>query len=626
MKRALLPVAIAAVVTGLQGSEVAERPSQPRNLATSQPLSEVPADLRQLAGQIEAFPRGKGKEPESKRLAKFFDLYWAASMRESPDYATYIGYPGVGDRLPDWSEGAADFSRRLGQLELAALASIDSARLTPAEQLNYDLLRRQFNQAIESERFRGGGSLVTHMNNGITAGLGLLAYMPTVTVKDYEDMLARLRGFPRMVDQGIARLEKGLKLGVTPPRVTLGRAAENVLAFIADDPLKGDVLEPFTRIPETIPAPERERLQKTAVEIYRTQDVPALRKLHDYLATTYVPNARESIAVSALPDGKARYAFLLRSYTTTNLTPEEIHALGLSEVKRIRAEMDKVMASTGFKGTFEEFSTFLRTDPRFFYDKPEDLVAGYRDVAKRIDPELVKLFGHLPRLQYGVKPMTQGSATAPSALYSNGTAAGGRPGWMLINTFDLKARPKWAMESLTAHESVPGHHLQYSLAEEIEDLPEWRRWDVYPVFSEGWGLYAETIGGELGLYKDPYAKYGQLTNEMWRAIRLVVDTGLHAMGWTREETVRYCRANAAKTDREIENEVNRYITNPGGVPAYKIGELKIRELRTYAEKELGQAFDIRAFHDEILGGGQLPLDLLETRVRSWVARQKQVRR
>jgi uncharacterized protein (DUF885 family) len=286
--------------------------------------------------------------------------------------------------------------------------------------------------------------------------------------------------------------------------------------------------------------------------------------------------------------------------------------------------MEKVKEQTGFKGTWDEFLTFLRTDPRFFYTTREDLLQGYRDIAKRIDPELSKLFGHLPRLTYGVKPMSksQGTATAPSALYGNGTAATGRPGWMLINTFDLKARPKWAMESLTAHESVPGHHLQYSIAEEIGELPEWRRWDVYPVFSEGWALYAETIGGELGLYQDPYSKYGQLTNEIWRAIRLVVDTGLHAMGWTREETIRYCRANAAKTDREIENEVDRYITSPGGVPAYKIGELKIRELRTFAEKELGERFDVRAFHDEILGGGQLPLDLLEKNVRKWVGERK----
>lgn len=588
--------------------------------------AEIPPDLLELANRVEAFPLGKGKQPESTRLATFFDLYWDAAMRQAPDFATYVGYPGVGDRLPDFSEEMRDFGRRLGRIQLAALSSIDRSALTEPERLSYQLLHRQFTTAHDTgERTRGLGTLlVTRMNNRITAGLRLLTYMPAESVRDYEDMLARLRGFPRMVDQGIARLEQGLKMGITPPRVTLTRVAEDVLRLVSDDPLKSDVLEPFTRMPETIPAAERERLRQAAVEIYRTQDVPALRKLHEFLAKTYVPQSRESIAVSALPDGKALYAHLLRMYTTTELTPDQIHALGLREVQRIRAEMDAVMVSTGFKGTFDEFSTYLRTDPRFFYDKPEDLVAGYREIAKRIDPELPKLFGRLPRLPYGVKTMSGGTATAPPALYSNGTAAAGRPGWMLINTFDLKSRPKWAMEALTAHEAVPGHHLQYSIGEEIENVPEWRRWEIYPVFSEGWGLYAETIGGELGLYKDPYSKYGQLTQETWRAIRLVADTGLHAMGWTREETIRYCRANSARTDLEIENEVDRFITSPGGVSAYKIGELKIRELRTYAEKELGEKFDLRAFHDKILGGGQLPLDLLEREVRLWVGGQKKV--
>jgi uncharacterized protein (DUF885 family) len=323
-----------------------------------------------------------------------------------------------------------------------------------------------------------------------------------------------------------------------------------------------------------------------------------------------------------MPDGKAWYAYLLRYFTTTNLTPEQIHQLGLAEVKRIRGEMDQLIASTGFKGTFQEFCTYLRTDPKFFYDKPEDLVAGHREIAKRIDPELIRIFGRLPRLPYGIKAMGEGSESQPSALYSNGTLAGGKPGWMLINTFDLKARPKWAMESLTAHEAVPGHHIQYALVEELGALPEWRRWDVYPVFSEGWGMYAESIGGEVGLYKDPYSKFGQLDLEAWRAIRMVVDTGIHTKGWTRQQAIDYVRANSAKTDREIENEVDRYIAKPGSVPAYRIGAMKIQELRRFAAKTLGAKFDVRAFHDELLGGGQLPLDLLETRIKEWVARQR----
>ncbi len=579
----------------------------------------IPPDLADLTQQIERFPQDTAGT-ESERLAKFFDLYWAASMREAPAFAAYIGYRGVDDRLPDLSPETHAHSRRLLHLELAALASIDRSRLTPAEQQSYDLLLRSFEEAIEGERFPGEYLLVDRMGNRLTQALGLLYYMPTGTVGDYENMLTRLRGFPRLVEQGIALLEEGVKRGVTPPRVTLDGVAAQVLAPLANDPLESPTLEPFQRMPDTIPAAERERLRGAAAEVFRQQVAPALSRLHDYLADSYVPRARESISVAALPDGEAYYAYLLRAYTTTDLSPDQIHQLGLSEVARIRKEMDEVVAATGFQGTFQEFLEHLRTDPRFFYDRPEDLVAGYRDIVKRIDPELPRLFGRLPRLPYGVKPMGDDDAKlAPSALYENGSLAAGRPGWMRVNTFDLRARPKWAMESLAAHEAVPGHHLQYALVEELGALPEWRRWDIYPVFSEGWGLYAESLGGELGLYRDPYSKFGQLNAEMWRAIRLVVDTGLHAKGWTRQQTIDYCRANSARTDREIANEVDRYIVQPGGVTCYKIGELKIRELRRYAEKELGATFDVRAFHDRVLGHGQLPLDLLQKSIEAWVA-------
>jgi uncharacterized protein (DUF885 family) len=585
----------------------------------------VPPDLVDLARQIEQLP---AQGSESARLKKFFDLYWAGRMREMPDLAVYVGYSGVEGRLPDFSSETLAFEHRLSHIELATLLSIDRARLTPAEQLNYDLARRRFEIEIEGERFgsldpwRNDYLVIDQMNDRIAGALAPIGVMPARTVADYEAILSMLRGFPRVVEQGIARLDEGLKRGITPPRVTLRKVPDHLLIGLTDDPLKNPLFEPFDRIPATIPLAERERLRRAAAEALKQQVVPALRRLHDYLANTYVPHARESIAVSDLPDGKAWYAYLLHYATTTNLTPDEIHQLGLAEVKRIRGEMDALIASTGFKGTFDDFTKFLKTDPRFFYDKPEEMLAGYRDVAKRIDPELPKLFGRLPRLPYGIKAMEGGSESQPSALFDSGTLAAGRPGWMLINTFDLKARPKWAMESLTAHESVPGHHLQYSLVEELGDLPEWRRWEVYPVFSEGWGLYAESLGEELGLYKDPYQKFGALNNEMWRAIRLVVDTGLHAKGWSRQQAIDYCRANSAKTEREIENEIDRYIVQPGTVPCYKIGELKIRELRRYAEKELGPKFDVRAFHDQILGSGQLPLDLLEKRMKAWVASVK----
>ncbi|HVS00621.1 MAG TPA: DUF885 domain-containing protein [Thermoanaerobaculia bacterium] len=534
--------------------------------------------------------------------------------------ATYVGYPGLGDRWPDLSSEGTALNRRITRGELAALSAIDRSRLTAAEQVDYDLFRRTLETQIEGERFHNEYLQIGPLSGIDLDLLNLLAYMPARTAEDYETMLARLRGFPTAVDQTLARMAQGLAAGITSPRVTLRNVPERVRSLVTDDPWQSPVLEPFQKLPETIPAADRERLRREAARTFMEHVAPTLRKLHGYLAGTYVPRARETIAMSDLPDGKAWYSYQLRTSTTTDLSPEQIHQLGLSEVQRIRKEMDALIAATGFKGSFADFSQFLRTDPRFFYDRPEDLVAGYRDIAKRIDPELPRLFGRLPRLPYGVKAMEgEAAKTAPTAYYNSGSLATGLPGWFLVNTYDLKARPKWEMEALTLHESVPGHHLQYALGEELDQLPEWRKWDVYPAYSEGWGLYAESLGSELGLYRDPYSKFGQLTYEIWRAIRLVVDTGLHAFGWTRQQAIDYCKANSSRTDHIIEAEIDRYIARPGGAPVYKIGELKIRELRTYAEKELGSRFDLRAFHDHILGSGQLPLDLLEARMKAWVA-------
>ena len=543
------------------------------------------------------------QESDSARLKRLFEAHWETGLREGPEFATYIGHPN--DRWSDLSPEATARSYETARQELAALSAIDRSRLTPAEQVDYDLFRRSLEMQIEGRRFHGSYLQIDQMG-GIDLDLvQLLDY----TAGNHELMLARLRGFPRVVDQTLALLAKGLEAGITPPRVTLRSVPERVGSLLGD---QSPVLAPFRTAPES--------LRAEAARVFHEQVEPALRKLRDYLSETYIPRARESIAMSALPDGEAWYAFKLRTSTTTDLSPEQIHQLGLSEVRRIRAEMDAVIASTGFRGSFAEFSEFLRTDPRFYYDRPEDLVAGYRDIAKRIDPGLMKLFGRLPRLPYGVKALEgDGAKSAPAGYYNNGSFAGGQPGWFLVNTWDLKSRPKWQMAALTLHESVPGHHLQYSIAQELEDLPEWRKWDVYPAYAEGWALYAESLGAELGIYEDPYSNFGRLSNEIWRALRLVVDTGLHARGWTRQQAIDYYMANSARSGHEIGNEVDRIIAHPGSVPVYKIGELKIRELRAYAEKELGPRFDIRAFHDRVLGHGQLPLDLLEKSIRDWVS-------
>ncbi len=601
----------------------------------------VPPDLAESARQIERFVSTRGEESESARLKRFFDLYWATRMREFPDLATYVGYPGLGDRWPDRSPETFALIHRIARLELAALSSIDRSRLPAAAaaagaaaasaEVDYDLARRRLEMQVEGERFHAlepfrHELLLIDPLGGIDQDLlDLLSYMPARTAEDYETMLARLRGFPQAVDQVLARLAEGLAAGITPPRVTLRGVPARVESLLpgAGDPGKSPVLAHFEKLPETIPAAERERLHREALRVFTEQVAPALRRLHDYLVHTYLPGARETIAMSDLPDGGAWYAYQLRIHTTTDLTPGQIHQLGLAEVRRIRQEMDALIVATGFEGSFADFCRFLRTDPRFFYERPEDLVASYRDLTKRIDPELVKLFGRLPRLPYGVKAMEEGAAkSAPAAYYDAGSLAAGQPGWFLVNTYDLKSRPKWEMEALALHESVPGHHMMYALTEELGELPEWRRQDVYPAFSEGWGLYAESLGSEIGLYRDPYSRFGRLTNEVFRAIRLVVDTGLHAMGWTRQQAIDYYEANSAKTAHDIEVEVDRIIVQPGTVPCYKLGELKLRELRTFAERELGPRFDIRAFHDHLLAHGQLPLDLLEKSVKAWVAEKK----
>jgi uncharacterized protein (DUF885 family) len=428
---------------------------------------------------------------------------------------------------------------------------------------------------------------------------------------------------PGVVEQAIALMRKGVDSGVTPPAITLRDVPQQVLNVIVDRPLDSPILKAFTTFPASIPPSQQERLRREAVAAYTENIVPAFRELHDYLVESYIPAARKTIANSDLPKGKDWYAFRVREVTTTDMTPAQIHEIGLSEVRRIRAEMETVMRSTGFTGTFAEFTEFLRTDPRFFYKDSASLLAGYRDIAKRIDPQLIRLFGKLPRLPYGVIAVpAYAEKSQTTAYYSSGSLEAGRPGYFYANTYDLASRPKWEMESLTLHEAVPGHHLQISLAQEMQNVPEFRKDAGYTAFVEGWGLYAESLGEEMGMYSDPYAKFGELTYEMWRAVRLVVDTGIHSMGWSRDSAIHFFRENTGKSDHDIEVEVDRYIVWPGQALAYKIGQMKIRELRAYATKELGDRFDIRAFHDQVLGNGAVPLDVLEASIRRWVASQK----
>ncbi|MGH7672751.1 MAG: DUF885 domain-containing protein [Gemmatimonadales bacterium] len=562
----------------------------------------------------------QSRQADSVRLRRLFALHWDYTMREYPEFATAVGYPGQNARWTDYSAEALARRKRDVSTALDVLRTIRRPRLSRADQLNYDLFHRNLTDALEESRFPEELMPVTQLGGVQQHVPSTIAQMAANTVRDYEDLVARLWGVPVLVDQTIALLERGLAAGVTPPRVTLRDVPQQAANLVVDDPRASPLLKAFTRFPATVRPTEQERLRAAAVAAYREAVAPAFRRLHAFLAERYVPGCRESIAMRDLPDGMAWYRVRARASTTTDLTPEQIHAIGLAEVKRIRGQLDSVIAASGFRGSFAEFVQFLRTDQRFYFTTVEDLLRASRDIAKRVDPELVRLFGTLPRLPYGVSPIpAYAERSQTTAYYQPGSPAAARAGIYFVNTYNLPARPKWEMEALTLHEAVPGHHLQIALAQELEGVPEFRRYAGYTAFVEGWGLYGESLGGEMGLYADPYSKFGQLTYEMWRAIRLALDTGLHTMGWTREQAIEFFKANAAKTEHDITVEVDRYIVWPGQALAYKIGELKIKELRAYASSELGDRFDVRAFHDQVLGAGAVPLDILEGRVRAWVA-------
>jgi len=568
---------------------------------------------------------------QSPMFGTFLDDDWKYWMTEYPELATSVGYPGQNARWTDYSPGAMD--KRAGHLRQSVqrLAALDRASLNADEQVSYDLYRDDLDMAVKGLAFhydpiplRGviPHSLLMPINQleGVQQDVPrAIAIMPSSNARENEDIVSRIRGVGPLVDQTIAQMEQGLAAGATPPRQMLRDVPDQVQGLISADPFESPLLEAFTRFPASIPDGERADLTERATRAYRESALPAFQKLRGFLASKYLPACRDSVSVTALPDGGSMYAYNIKWHTTTDKTAQQIHEIGLSEVARIRAEMDSVMKSAGFRGSFDDFKTFLRTDPRFYFKDAASLLTAYRDIAKRADPALAHLFGRLPQTPYGVKPVPD--AIAPSqttAYYEQGSLAAGRAANMFANTYKLEARPSWEMEALTMHESVPGHHIQIALAQELQGLPEIRKNSSYTAFVEGWALYAESLGGDMGFYKDPYSKFGQLTYDMWRAVRLVVDTGIHAKGWTRDQAIDFFRTNAAKTDQDIMVEIDRYIVWPGQALGYKMGQLKIRELRTAAQKRLGSRFNVRQFHDVVLGRGAVPLDLLERQVNAWI--------
>ena len=506
---------------------------------------------------------------------------------------------------------------------LKAILSFDRANLSEDNRLNYDLFRRDAEMAIERQQFPAE-FLVLNQMDGLPRDVpSKIAMMPSAKTNDYHDILARLGGIPVLIDQTIELLQEGLRRGIVPPKVPLRTVADQVSRQVHISPMTSPMLSKFKIFPDTIPVAEQTRLTEAAKVVYADEVRPALKRLHLFLRDEYVTNCRVTVGRSALPNGRAWYDHQIKHYTTTTLGADEIHDIGLREVNRIRSEMEAIRKQVGFEEDLYAFFEFLRTDPQFYYNTAEELLAGYRDICKRADPELTKLFRNLPRQPYGVIPVPSYiEKSVTTAYYQPGSNDAGRAGFFFANTYDLKSRPKWVMEALALHEAVPGHHLQLAVADEIVGLPEFRKYGRYTGYVEGWGLYSESLGEEMGFYTDLYSKFGQLTYEMWRAIRLVVDTGIHAKGWSRQQAIDFFKANAGKTEHDITVEVDRYIVWPGQALAYKLGELKLKELRARATAELGNKFDIRSFHDEIVWNGALPLSILDRQINNWIAAEQ----
>jgi uncharacterized protein (DUF885 family) len=580
-------------------------------------------EIKVLTARMQELSGDKTGLSDSERFKEIVDMTYDYTMLSHPEYATYLGDPRGQDRWTDNSEAITQQRKQDGKTLLAALANINRNELAASEQVNYDLLYDIQERGIEGQQFPNEYMPLNQMG-GVQQDIArMMAIMQPKNVDDYSNMIARLEKTPEVVDQTIAWMRKGMEAGVTPPAITLRDVPQQIRNQLVDEADKSPLLAAFQKFPASVDSLQQESLKKQASAAFSEKIAPAFEKLLVFVENEYIPAARKSIAMRDLPNGEAWYAYNVKQRTTTDLTPEQIHKIGLSEVKRIRGEMNGIIESIGFEGSFEDFLVFLRTDPQFYHTTKEGLLREYRDIAKRADPELMKLFGKLPRTPYGVIPVpSYAEKSQTTAYYQGGSVKAGRPGNFFANTYALDTRPRWEMEALTLHEAVPGHHLQLALQDELEDVPWFRRAGGYTAFIEGWGLYSESLGVEMGFYQDPYSKFGQLTYEMWRAIRLVVDTGMHHLGWSRQQAIDYFMENAGKQEHDVIVEVDRYIVWPGQALAYKIGELKIKELRAWATDELGEDFDIRGFHDEVLGKGALPLSVLDANIKAWVKEQK----
>jgi len=562
------------------------------------------------------------KKAANAPLLKLFETSWQEDLAEDPISASSLGDHRFDDKLTDMSAEALARRNQRAFTRLAALRKINREKLDKPDQLNYDLFERDIKFAIDEASFKPYLYAVRTFD-GPQLLSELTEVLPFQTAKDYDNWIARINASGIYLDQWIALLGQGALERRTQPRVTITKVLDQIKAQLVTDPEASPFYAPFKKMPASFDEATKARLTAAGKLAVQTVAIPAFQRFDKFFREVYLPASRDTVGVYDTPDGDLYYRNRIKYYTTIdNMTATQIHNVGLEEVKRIRAEMEKTLEGINFLGTLDQFLSFIRTDPRFYYKTSDELFAAYEKTARGIEPQLPKLFGHLPKTGFGIRPIPMESApSTTTAYYQPPSLDGTRKGNFYVNLYKPETRPIWEIEALTAHESVPGHHLQIALAYELQGLPDFRRSASYTAFVEGWALYSESLGYELGLYKDDFSKIGQLNYDMWRAVRLVVDTGMHQFHWTRDQAIYYFRQNTGKNQQDIENEIDRYISWPGQALAYKLGQMKIQALRAEAEKALGDRFDIRAFHDQLLGSGALPLSVLEVQMREWIAAQ-----
>ena len=559
---------------------------------------------------------------ENRKFLTFLEDEWQFELRQSPVYATAMGVKGYETLWRDDSLEAIEARRSHNKDIINTLKEFKREDLSKTNQLNLRLFTDLAKNELEIDQFNRHLLPFNH-RGGIQLAHEDAETLPFKNLQDYRFWIERLKNLDKRVGQTILLAKLGVKKGYKAPKVLMDRVNRQIDLQSRDNVNENPFFKVFINLPDSIPDDEKTAIRAEAKKVIKEVVIPSYRLLGKYFKDEYLPQSRSTVGLYDIPDGRKLYEVLAKSFTTTNLSPKEIHQIGLDEVQRIRGEMEAVIKELKFEGSFKDFLTFLREDERFYYKTSEELFEGYLAVSKRIDPELVKLFGNLPRTPYGLRAIPEESAPdTTTAYYMSPSPDGLRAGYYYVNLYKPETRPKFEMEVLSVHEAVPGHHLQISLAMEMEEMPMFRRVSPYTAFVEGWGLYSESLGYDLGLYKDPYSKFGQLTYDMWRAVRLVVDTGMHYYEWDRQKAIDFFLDNAGKSELDIINEIDRYIVMPGQALAYKIGQMKFLNLKQKARTELGEEFNIRDFHDTVLNQGALPLNELDSIIEGYIQENK----